>query len=282
MLVTIWGTRGSIPAPGPETIRYGGNTSCVEVRLADGSEIILDAGTGIRKLGDRLMREAPEQPVTVLISHPHWDHVHGFPFFSPAYHEKAHVTVAGWANSIAAIRDLLHSQMDGLSFPLEFGQLKAHVDFLDLGDGITQVRGALLSLGRCAHPGGCSCFCITAPHEGSVVYVTDNELSAMDSAGPGRREALVELCAGADLLIHDAQYLPEETARHAGWGHSAYEDVVDLAGDACVERLLLSHHDPNRTDEEVDEVQWRAQEYARTRGFGFPVEAAREGMTLAI
>jgi phosphoribosyl 1,2-cyclic phosphodiesterase len=88
MLVTIWGTRGSIPAPGPETIRYGGNTSCVEVRLGDGSEIILDAGTGIRKLGERLVREAPEWPVTVLISHPHWDHVHGFPFFGPAYHEE--------------------------------------------------------------------------------------------------------------------------------------------------------------------------------------------------
>jgi ribonuclease BN (tRNA processing enzyme) len=172
--------------------------------------------------------------------------------------------------------------MDGLSFPLEFGQLKAHVDFLDLGDCTTQVRGALLSLGLCAHPGGASCFRIAAPGEGSVVYVTDNELSAMDTAGQGRRDALVELCTGADLLIHDAQYLPEEMPRHGNWGHSSYDDVVDLAGDACVKRLLLSHHDPNRTDEQVDEIQWRAQEYAGARGFSFPVEAAREGMALAI
>lgn len=282
MLVTLWGTRGSVPAPGPETMRYGGNTSCVEVRLGDGSEIILDAGTGIRRLGDRLVREAPDVPITVLISHAHWDHVHGFPFFGPAYQPEAHVTVAGWTASIDAIRDLLHTQMDGSNFPLEFGDLKAHVEFLDLGDSEARVQGARLLLGPCQHPGGCSCFRLEEPGNGSLVYATDNELPAMAGGGWTTREAMIELCRGADLLIHDAQYLPEEMPRHASWGHSSYEHAVDLAGEAGARQLLLFHHDPNRTDEQMDQLQWRAQAYVRERGYDLRTEAAREGMVLAV
>lgn len=282
MLVTVWGTRGSIPAPGPATVRYGGNTPCVEVQLSDGTELILDAGTGIRNLGKKLVAAEVHHPVFVLMSHAHWDHVHGFPFFGPAYTRGRQIRVAGWSHSIRAIKDLLYTQMNGLSFPVEFGELRANIDFMDLGDSVAQIRSATLQLGLCSHPGGSCCFRISAEGEGTLLHATDNELRAPGRDGRVRREALGKLCEGVDVLIHDAQFLPEELPDHMDWGHSTYEDAVDLAGQAGVKRLILFHHDPDRSDEQVDEIQWRACDYAAARGYDLVCEAAREGMQISI
>lgn len=282
MLVTLWGTRGSVPAPGPSTVRYGGNTPCVEVQLSDGAELVLDAGTGIRALGHKLVATGPPRPVFVLMSHAHWDHVHGFPFFEPAYREGWQVHVAGWSHSIKAIKDLLYTQMDGLSFPVEFGQLRADIDFMDLGDSVTQIHSATLQLGMCSHPGGCCCFRITDDGTGTLMHVTDNELRAAGRDSEARRQALTRMCHGVDVLIHDAQFLPEELEAHAGWGHSSYADVIDMAAAAGVKRVILFHHHPDRTDEQVDEVAWRAHAYIAGHGYDLQCDAGREGMQLSL
>ncbi len=282
MLVTLWGTRGSVPAPGPATVRYGGNTPCVEVQLSDGTELILDAGTGIRALGHRLVSEGPPASVFVLMSHAHWDHVHGFPFFEPAYREGWQVHVAGWSHSIKAIKDLLYTQMDGLSFPVEFGQLRADIDFMDLGDSVTRIQSATLQLGMCSHPGGCCCFRISDDTAGTLMHVTDNELRAGGRDGDARRHALTQMCEGVDVLIHDAQFLPEELPAHLGWGHSSYADVIDMAAAAGVKRVILFHHHPDRTDEQIDEVAWRAHDYILRYGYDIQCDAGREGMQLSV
>ncbi len=282
MLVTLWGTRGSVPAPGPATVRYGGNTPCVEVQLIDGTELILDAGTGIRALGQKLVREGRRGPIFVLMSHAHWDHVHGFPFFQPAYEEGWQIHVAGSSHSIKAIKDLLYTQMDGLSFPVEFGQLRAEITFMDMGDSVTRIRSATLQLGMCSHPGGCCCFRISDDSEGTLLHATDNELRAAGRDGEARRTTLAGLCEGVDVLIHDAQFLPEEMPTHAGWGHSSYEDVIDMAAEAGVKRVVLFHHDPDRTDEQIDELSWRARDYVASRGHNLICDAAREGMQFSI
>lgn len=282
MLVTLWGTRGSIPSPGPTTVRYGGNTPCVEVQLSDGTELILDAGTGIRRLGRKLAEDGMRPPIFVLMSHAHWDHVHGFPFFRPAYERGWQIRVAGWSHSIRAIKDLLYTQMNGLSFPVEFGELRANIEFMDLGDSVAQIESATLELGLCSHPGGSCCFRITAEGEGTLLHATDNELAAPGRDGRARREALAELCQGVDVLIHDAQFLPEELPRHMDWGHSSYVDAIDLAVEAGVRRLILFHHDPDRTDEQIDEIQWQAQDYITKHGYDLVCEAAREGMQISL
>jgi phosphoribosyl 1,2-cyclic phosphodiesterase len=281
MLVTLWGTRGSVPCPGPATVRYGGNTACVEVRLADGTELILDAGTGIRPLGRRLVADGEPHPVFVLISHAHWDHVHGFPFFRPAYRPGWRIHVAGWSHSLQAIQDLLHVQMDGFNFPVDFGELRAEIDFMDLGDSAAQIRSAQLELGLCSHPGGCSCFRI-AEDGSALVHVTDNDLSSMPAEGSASRQALLQLCRDADLLIHDGQFTPRELASHRGWGHSSYQDAMDFAAEAGVPRLLLFHHDPDHTDEQLDEIQWMAQDYISRHGLSLQCELAREGMQVCL
>lgn len=282
MLVTLWGTRGSVPSPGPSTVRYGGNTPCVEVQLSDGTELILDAGTGIRALGHRLVASGRPRPIFVLMSHAHWDHVHGFPFFEPAYRRGWEIHVAGWSHSIRAIKDLLYAQMDGLSFPVEFGQLRADIDFMDLGDSVTHIHSATLQLGLCSHPGGCCSFRISAEGEGTLMHVTDNELLAGGRDGDARRDALTSLFSGVDVLIHDAHFLPEELESHAGWGHSSYQEAIDVAASAGVKRLILFHHHPDRTDEQMDELTWRAQEHIRRSGYDLQCDAAREGMQISV
>ena len=282
MLATLWGTRGSIPSPGPTTVRYGGNTPCVEVQLVDGTELILDAGTGIRALGNKLVEEGNRPPIFVLMSHAHWDHVHGFPFFRPAYEPDWEIHVAGWSHSIQAIKDLLYTQMDGLSFPVEFGQLQAGIDFMDLGHSVTRIQSATLQLGLCSHPGGCCSFRIESDGGGCLMHVTDNELGATGRDGEARRNAITRLSEGADLLIHDAQFLPEEMGDHAGWGHSTYVDVLDMAARASVPNVILFHHDPDRTDDQIDHIVWRARQYVESQKYDIQCDAAREGMQISL
>jgi len=232
MLVTLWGTRGSVPSPGPETVRYGGNTSCIEVRLADCSELIIDAGTGIRRLGQRLVAAEQQAPIVLLITHPHWDHVHGFPFFRPANCPGWPIRVAGWSHSIQAIKDLMHLQMNGQNYPVEFSQLRADIGFMDLGVGDIRIGSANLSIGSCCHPGGCASYRIQADGA-TLLHATDNELASKRPGSEASRRELRKLARGVDLMIHDAQFLPEELGGHEGWGHSSYQHAIDLAAEAC-------------------------------------------------
>ncbi len=281
MIVTLWGTRGSVPSPGPETVRYGGNTACVQVALADGTQLILDAGTGIRRLGRHLLDVGDQPPIVLLITHAHWDHVHGFPFFRPANCPQWPITVAGWSHSIQAIRDLMHLQMNGRNYPLEFAKLRADIGFLDLGLRTTRIRSAELRIGSCCHPGGCASYRIAADGA-AMLHVTDNELRRGDRQGDYSRAELLDLARGVDLMIHDAQFLPEELPAHRGWGHSSYEGAIDLAAEAQVKRLVLFHHDPDRSDDEVDAIELRAREYIIKQGYRLECDAGAEGMSFEL
>jgi len=274
MRVEIWGARGSIAAPGELTARYGGNTACVSVRFDSGEVLILDAGTGIRRLGNVLARQ---QPVTahLFLSHCHWDHIQGFPFFKPAYLASTRLRIYSHHMPRQQLRKTLTDQMVGAYFPLEFSGLSASIEFVKMDEHSLRVGPAEITAVETNHPGGGVGFRIAA--EGRVfVYLTDNELA------DGNHERFIDFCRGADLLIHDAQYLPEELESHQGWGHSSYLEVLDLARAAGVREVVLFHHDPDRTDAEVDAIVRACHEEMRQRGDRFECFAASEGMVLTI
>jgi phosphoribosyl 1,2-cyclic phosphodiesterase len=269
MLIRFWGVRGSIASPGPSTAEVGGNTSCVELRCGE-QRIILDAGTGLRGLGDALLAEKKPVDATLLLSHFHWDHIQGLPFFVPAYLPSTKLTIVGSSDGRHSLRDKLSRQMTEPHFPVQLDDLSAELGYrevrpnqsLELGD--VRVRVARLN-----HPGGV--FAYRVEHGGrSVVYATDTEHYACVDP------VLKDLAQGADVLVYDAQYTPEEYRGDAGrskvgWGHSTWVAGVEVAKAAGVKKLVLYHHDPQRTDEGVRAIE----EHARTV---FPASvAAREG-----
>jgi len=274
MKVEFWGTRGSIATPGPTTVRYGGNTPCVSATLRDGSLLILDAGTGIRRLGNLLLRR---QPVSahLLLSHCHWDHIQGFPFFAPAYLPGTQLTIHGYAAARQKIRKTMTDQMEGAYFPVDFPALKASIEFVDVVEEPLVIATARISRTETNHPGGGAGFRIQED-EHSFVYLTDNEL------GDGDGQRFVRFCQGASLVIHDAQYTPEELQKHRGWGHSSYVEVLALAREAGVRQVALFHHDPERSDEEMDRLVAACHaEMARQRD-RFECEAATEAMAVLL
>jgi len=278
MRITFWGVRGSIPTPGPDTVEFGGNTSCVEVR-AGKAILIFDGGTGLRLLGKKL---APEMPLEarIFFSHVHWDHIQGFPFFDPAFVPGNSIHLYGGNNVSRTLEETLAGQMDHPSFPVHLSEMGAKMTFNDLvegqvveidaGDG-SQVK---LTAGRGNHPNGVWAYRVE--HQGHlVVYATDTEHYAVIDP------KLAKLAKGADVLIYDAQYTPEEYAGTAGtggpklgWGHSTFEAAVGLAKAAGASKLILFHHDPMQNDAAVREKERRAKAL-------FPnTMAAFEGLTL--
>jgi phosphoribosyl 1,2-cyclic phosphodiesterase len=273
MRIEFWGVRGSIASPGPDTAKVGGNTSCVEVRCGS-TRLVLDAGTGIRKLGDAMLTQGPVD-ATVLLSHVHWDHIQGFTFFVPAYVPSSKLQVVGTAGGVASLREVLATQMTAPVFPVRLDELGAQIalrevksgDRFDVGEA--QVRAL-----KSNHPGGVLAYRIE--HEGrSVVYATDIEHYACVDP------ALRAFAEGADVLIYDSQYTPEEYRGDAGrsrvgWGHSTYVAGCELARSAGVGQYVLFHHDPQRSDAGVTEVERKAREI-----FASSV-AAREGMIIGL
>jgi phosphoribosyl 1,2-cyclic phosphodiesterase len=274
MSITIrfFGVRGSVPSPGPETAEVGGNTSCVEVNIG-GERIILDAGTGLRRLGNQLMGRG-HVDATVLLSHVHWDHIQGIPFFTPIYVQGTQLRFVAGAGA-TPLREALHAQMRRPHFPVDMNDLPSHLSFEELRDkSRTQIGDVAVTLTKANHPD--AVYAYRLEHEGrSVVYATDTEhYSCVD-------QRLVTLARDADVLIYDAQYLPDEYAgkngpTRVGWGHSTWEAGVELARAAGVGKLILFHHDPTRTDEGVRSIEAMARDaFAET-------VAAREGMELTL
>ena len=271
--IKFWGVRGSIPTPGPETVRFGGNTSCVEVR-ADGQIIILDAGSGLRPLGVALDSEFREKPqeLTVLISHMHWDHIQGFPFFAPAFHRQNRIRVLGYGGATLGVRDVLSHQMEAPCFPVSLTEMRGNLAFEELKETRFQVGPVHLSACRTDHPGACYGYRLETSG-GSICYVPDSETTMADS---GRHSAgVAEFIRDADVVILDSQYTVEEYRERVGWGHGCLDEVVQIARDACVKNLYLFHHDPSHDDEFLDKMLHRARGLAM--GSGMQVESAREG-----
>jgi CheY-like chemotaxis protein/phosphoribosyl 1,2-cyclic phosphodiesterase len=295
MRVRFWGTRGSIATPGAGTVRYGGNTSCVEVTTAAGARLVIDCGTGARLLGSLLMKEAGATPlqVTFLLSHTHWDHINGFPFFGPIFAPGSAITVCGPEGSGRSLREILGGQMDFTYFPVAIGELPASIAFRELAEGTHEVGGVRVVAQFLNHPAISLGYRIEA--DGAcVVYQCDHEPFSEvlwpDGEQRGKPDAIVHdgdrrharFMAGAGLVIHDAQYTPEEYPVKRNWGHSTYEYALDLADAAGVREVMLTHHDPTHDDAFIDEIEIRARHYARTNGYAVRVACAYEGMELAV
>ncbi len=263
MTIRFWGVRGSIPTPGEQTRRTGGNTACVEIAHGD-DLLILDAGTGLRGLGARMLREG-QREATLLLSHLHWDHIQGLPFFVPAYVPGHTVTLAG----LAGLREALDRQMKAPCFPVGLDAMRATLRFEEVGVAPMRVGSLEVRSAKLNHPGGVLAYRISVGDR-SVVYATDTEHYAC----PDPR--LVELARGADVLIYDAMYTEDEYPAKVGWGHSTWKAGVAVAEAANVDRLVLFHHDPARDDEAVDALEHAA-------GLARPgTLAAREGEAIEL
>ena len=294
MRVRFWGTRGSIATPGPGTIRFGGNTSCVEVTTNGGACFILDCGTGARALGAALLANGSGPlSVTILLSHTHWDHIQGFPFFAPLFVPGNRITVCGPEGCARSLREVLSGQMEFTYFPVEIAQLPASITFKELGEGTHEMSGARILAQFLHHPAMTLGYRIEADGA-SVAYLCDHEPFAEtlshERAVRGHDEPMAhegdrrhaQFMEDAGLVIHDAQYTPEEYPSKRNWGHSTYEYAVDLAGAAGVSELLLTHHDPAHDDDFVEEIERHARGYAKQRGYRVQVSCAYEGLDLTV
>lgn len=267
MHVRFWGTRGSIAVSGIRFTRTGGCTSCVEVEH-DGARLILDGGTGLRALGEDL--GCAPIDATVLFSHVHWDHIQGVPFFLPAYHPAARLTFAGATRDRCDVRDALSAQMRAPSFPVTLDVLRAELRFRTVTSGQPfEVGPFRITPLDVDHPGGTLAYRVEAGGR-ILVYATDVELAGTLPVG------FVDLCEGADLLLHDAQYTAAEYPTRRGWGHSTWEDAIAVGRAAGVRRLGLFHHDPARDDDAVAVIE------ARARETWAPTFAARDGTRMSL
>src|SRR5262245_5932008 len=290
MIVKFWGTRGSIPTPGRRTAVFGGNTSCVEIRADDGHVVLLDCGTGARPLGlDIIDRADPLPPIDILVTHTHWDHIQGFPFFLPAYVPGGRLTIYGARGLDRTLEGSLSGQMQHTYFPVQLQELRAKIDFVEVAEELFKLGNFRVTTQFMNH---------TAPTMGfrlesgalKIVYATDHEPFYWTPRRGHQRHGLehpgdarhLRFLADADLVIHDAQYTDREYPSKRGWGHSTIEYVTDLAVGAQVKRLALSHHDPLHDDDFIHREIDLARRRARAQGSDLEVLAAAEGMEISL
>ena len=270
----FWGVRGSIPTPGSETARYGGNTSCISLSLDETHTLVLDAGSGLRVLGQQTF--AKPHVFYFLLSHVHWDHIQGFPFFRPIMDPDVKIVFLN--DEGASVSDAVLGQMDGVRFPITRNELKANIvcgsqDYQSAFDlfGVTCTEVNML------HEGACFGFRVTRD-DGDWVYMTDNELPADVQSDEMHR--LVDFASSADVLIHDAQYTDAEMQEKKGWGHSSFEQACSFAIKANVRQLVLFHHDPSRSDEQLEAMLTQANEWVEHQDAELDVILAREGLAV--
>jgi len=287
MRVKFWGTRGSIAKPGVGTVRYGGNTSCVEVRSSRGTLIIIDCGTGAHALGQSLLASSPTGTRGhILISHTHWDHIQGLPFFGPLFVPGNDWNIYGPKGLDESVREALAGQMEYTYFPVALEQFGATVRYHDLVEGVFEIDDVRITTRYLNHPALTLGYRLEADGA-TLVYSTDHEphsraLAAGEGQMGGQDERHAEFLRGADLLLHDAQYTAKEYPAKIGWGHSPAEYAVRMAQHAEVAKIALTHHDPLRDDKSLDQLVENLRAVLRSCGSTLEVFAAAEGQSLEV
>ncbi len=283
--VNFWGTRGSIPTPGAATIRYGGNTACVELRA--GNELLmLDCGTGAREMGIALSREFKGRPLDlhIFISHTHWDHIQGFPFFAPAYTPGTRLTLYSSRGADKSLEKVFTGQMDASYFPVALSDMMARLYFVEL-DGPAKVGAMTISHFYLNHPGLAIGFRIQIGQK-TIVYLTDHEpycrMSGDNAHNAKLDHEVTEFARGADLYIREAQYTEEEYATKKGWGHSTFMDALESAHQAGVKQLALFHHEPMHDDDTMDRILTSCRDIMNRRGMSFSCFAAADNQMIKI
>jgi phosphoribosyl 1,2-cyclic phosphodiesterase len=270
LVLRFWGVRGSTPTPSQENLGFGGNTSCIEVR-SNNNVVVLDLGTGARKLGESLLAEHQGRPMTlhIFLTHYHWDHLQGLPLFMPLYNPANNITFHA-SGTLGSIKERLRGQMTAPYFPVEFSHVPSQVQFVEIEEQAVEVGELRIRPFAMHHPQGAFGYRIESPY-GTIVYASDVEHghAELDST-------LREFASGADVLVYDSQYTPDEYTNHKGWGHSNWLEATTVAREAGVKKLVLFHHDPSHDDTTMERIEGEAR-------LLFPnTVAAREGQMLEV
>ncbi len=280
----FWGVHGTLTVPGHKTVRYGGNTPCVSLHLPGDALFIFDAGSGIKEFSNHLIAEHRTQTKgSIFISHPHWDHIHGLPFFAPLYSKENSFNIYGPLRGTVSLRELIAEQMNGTYFPIHIKEFGARLSFHDLGEEQLVIGGATIQTMFLEHPGECLGYRLDYKGK-SFCYVTDHELyphssDLYDGQYIRKLEAFI---AGTDVLISDTTYMHEEYEDKIGWGHSSVNRVVELADRAGVKKLYLFHHDLDQTDDDIDKKLETARAVLAERGASTLCIAPKEGETFNV
>ena len=279
IIVDFWGVRGSVPSPGPTTTRYGGNTSCVSI-MADDKILILDAGTGIRNLGSAIISK-PDLEIFVIVTHSHWDHIQGFPFFTPIYQPNRPVHMFPTLHKKNVVLASLIDQMDGAHFPLTPDQVPSNFNFVTENPlEFLESNGFHLEMVPMNHPGKAFGYKILIDDK-IICYFTDNEIDPPYEKSIELNE-LTNQCRNADILIHDAQYTEADMPLKHGWGHSLISQVTELGKAAEVKNLVYYHHDPERSDDDIDAELEKASKVLKEKDSSVIPYFAYEGLRLTL
>ncbi|MFH0976611.1 MAG: MBL fold metallo-hydrolase [Spirochaetota bacterium] len=287
--LTFFGTRGSIPVPGPKTMKYGGNTACLEIRSEDGDWIVFDAGTGIRTLSDSLDL-SKKHDIHIFISHPHWDHISGFPFFAPSFIPGNKITIYGPGTFEKSLEEIMRGQMTYSYFPVRTEELQADIKFRELKEESFTLGNFKIETTMLNHPVTCLGYKIR--YKDTVfIYLGDNEPyynvyndddNEVDNIADEMNTRLIQFVNGADTLVTDSQYIPSEYESHKGWGHSTTHDSVNMAIKTGIKKLFFFHHDPLRSDNQLDYLVEHYREKIKAKGYDLEVYAAMEKQTFDV
>lgn len=289
MKIKFWGTRGSIPVPGKNTIRYGGNTPCLEIRTKDNHLIILDAGSGIRELGDHIHKSGYNQDIDIFLTHYHWDHIQGIPFFYPIYSNDYKINFYGISDENKSVKDYLQFQMDSHFFPVKMDEVNKNLEFIEIKSHSTyEIHGLVIETLLTNHPSPTVTFKITKGNK-CLVYMTDNEINLESEEGTqtfdelkDKNLSLINFCKGCKYLIHDAMYDEADVFSKKGWGHSSNKSLARFSSLTEIETLILFHYSPDYSDDKIDEIISDTQKELLKNGSGIKCIGAKEGLELEI
>jgi phosphoribosyl 1,2-cyclic phosphodiesterase len=279
MKIKCWGTRGSIPVSGKEYIKYGGDTTCLEIRTKSDDIIIVDAGTGIRRLGNQLLKEGRLE-YNLIFTHAHWDHLMGFPFFKPVYRNDTEITAYRCPFPGKYVENMISKTLSPPNFPVKYSDVSAKISYKEGCPSEFEIGSVSVTPIRLSHPNGGSGYRFEEDGK-SFVFLTDNELGFLHPGGL-EVEDYLEFCEGADLLFHDAEYTPEEYSSTIEWGHSTYPGAIRLAADSGVKKLGLFHMSQDRTDDQVDEIVEKCHEIIEQESYDIECVAIERDKTFTL